>query len=83
MRRLVVNLDNTLDEWLKGYKNQNEIVRNALTLYKGDIKTDTVQGLRIGFHQLNQHFAELEQRFIEQYEMVEELAKRIEELYNR
>lgn len=46
MRRLVVNLDNTLDVWLSGQVNQNETVRKALYLYKGDITTDTIQGLR-------------------------------------
>lgn len=46
MRRLVVNLDNTLDTWLSGELNQNETIRKALYLYKDDITTDTVQGLR-------------------------------------
>lgn len=47
MRRLVINLDNSLDEWLQGQTNQNETVRNALNLYKDDITTpDTIAGLR-------------------------------------
>ena len=46
MRRLVINLDDELDLWLSKQTNQNETVRKALELYKGDITTDTVQGLR-------------------------------------
>jgi hypothetical protein len=47
MRKLVVTLDNTLDEWLGKQVNQNETVRNALMLYKEDISTpDTIAGLR-------------------------------------
>ena len=47
MRRLVINLDNSLDEWLGKEINQNETVRKALYLYKEDISTpDTIQGLR-------------------------------------
>lgn len=47
MRRLVVNLDNTLDQWLEKEINQNETIRKALYLYKDDISTpDTIQGLR-------------------------------------
>lgn len=42
-----MNLDNTLDQWLKGETNQSETVRKALYLYKDDISTpDTIQGLR-------------------------------------
>lgn len=47
MRRLVVNLDNTLDDWLKHELNQNETIRKALYLYKDDITIpDTIAGLR-------------------------------------
>lgn len=47
MRRLVINLDDSLDDWLSKEVNQNETVRNALYLYKDDITTpDTIAGLR-------------------------------------
>jgi hypothetical protein len=53
MRRLVVNLDNTLDQWLEGEINQNETVRKALYLYKDDISTpDTIHGLRKSYTKL-------------------------------
>lgn len=46
MRRLVVTLDDELSPLLAKYPNQNEIVRQALRLYIGDIATDTREGLR-------------------------------------
>lgn len=53
MRRLVVNLDNTLDTWLDGETNQNDTVRKALYLYKDDISTpDTIGGLRKSYSKL-------------------------------
>lgn len=53
MRRLVINLDDELDPWLARYVNQNEIVRNALYLYKDDISTpDTIAGLRKSYKAL-------------------------------
>jgi hypothetical protein len=45
-RKLLITLDDDLDLWLSKQVNQNETVRNALTLYKDDITTDTVGGLR-------------------------------------
>lgn len=67
MRRLVVNLDNTLDEWLQGNINQNETVRKALYLYKEDISTpDTIEGLRKSYLKLT---AFMETKF-EYYDVV-------------
>ena len=83
MRRLIVTLDNTLDDWLHGEPNQAEIVRKALRLYHGDITTDTREGLRIVCGNILARMEKLEGRFVEQYEMVEQLLKTIEELKNR
>jgi hypothetical protein len=83
MRRLVVNLPNTLDEWLAGQPNQNETVRKALEIYKGDITTDTLEGMRIAFGRVLKKQQEMEARFNEQYEMVEKLYNKLEELTNR
>lgn len=97
MRRLVINLDNDLDPWLAGKTNQNDIVRKALKLYKGDITTDTVEGLRIAYSRILEllqkqsesydstkaAYLELYERFVEQYELVEKLYSKIEELSNR
>lgn len=65
MRRLVVNLDNTLDEWLQGEVNQNETVRKALYLYKGDITTDDMTNIKESYRALK---AFLGQKF-ETYDM--------------
>jgi len=53
MRKLLVTLDDSLDDWLKGQANQNETVRQALMLYKEDISTpDTISGLRRSYAKL-------------------------------
>lgn len=46
MRKLLVTLDDDLGKELAKYPNQAGIVRNALRLYMGDIRTDTVVGIR-------------------------------------
>lgn len=46
MRRLVINLDDDLDLWLSKKTNQNQIVRDALYLYKDDITTESIEGIR-------------------------------------
>lgn len=83
MRRLVVNLDEDLDLWLQGFSNQNDIARKALRLYKGDITTDSIEGMRVAFWKLTNKYKELELRFNEQYEMVEKLYNSIQEMINR
>lgn len=45
MRKLLVTLDDELSPLLAKYPNQNEIVRESLRLYIGDITTDTREGL--------------------------------------
>jgi len=45
MRRLVVTLDDELAPLLAKCPNQNEVVREALRLYIGDITTDTRAGI--------------------------------------
>lgn len=45
MRKLLVTLDDDIAPLLAKYPNQNEIVRQALRLYIGDITTDTRQGI--------------------------------------
>jgi hypothetical protein len=46
MRKLLITLDDDLDLWLKDEVNQNDTIRKALKLYKGDISTDTLAGIR-------------------------------------
>lgn len=51
-RKLLVTLDDELDLWMAGQANQADTVRKALMLYKGDISTDTVSGIRQSYGNL-------------------------------
>ena len=55
MRKLLITLDDNLDPWLKRFPNQNEVVRKALAVYKEDITTDVVAGLRKAFRELKEN----------------------------
>ena len=77
MRRLIVNLDNTLDEWLAGQTNQNETVRKALMLYKGDITTDTIQGLRKSYQTVLDKLEEHDESFRRMDRLISELENRM------
>lgn len=46
MRKLLVTLDDDLSNLLEKFPNQNEVARQALRLYIGDITTDTIDGIR-------------------------------------
>lgn len=79
MRRLVVNLDNTLDDWLKGEVNQNETVRKALYLYKSDIATpDTLQGLQQSYTKLAKYMKSKFEVYDESFERMDKLINLIE-----
>lgn len=52
MRKLLITLDDELDEWLSGKPNQNEVIREALRMYNGKINVDTIAGLRKSYSQL-------------------------------
>jgi hypothetical protein len=49
MRKLLVTLDDDLANLLAKYPNQNEVIRESLRLYIGNITTDTREGLRASF----------------------------------
>lgn len=51
-RKILVTLDDDLDLWLAKQVNQNETVRNALSLYKGDISTDSLAGIKRSYGSL-------------------------------
>lgn len=79
MRRLVVNLDNTLDDWLKGQVNQNETVRKALMLYKDDISTpDTIAGLRKSYSKLGSYMEEKFEYYDFVFKQLEKLISMLE-----
>lgn len=72
MRKLLVTLDDELSKELAKYPNQNEIVREALRIYNGNISTDTLVKLRTAF-------VELSSRMDTVTEKLDELLKRIPE----
>lgn len=82
MRRLVINLDDTLDAWLAGQVNQNNVVREALYLYKDDISTpDTIAGLRKSYKNLlaymEAHFEDYDASFRRLDKLIEMLESRL------
>lgn len=62
MRRLVVTLDDELAPLLAKYPNQNEIVRQALRLYIGDITTDTREGLVTSYKMVARMLKEIDSK---------------------
>lgn len=80
MRKLLVTLDDDLSKELAKYPNQNEVVRNALRLYNGDITTDTIQGLRVSYKVLKDL---MEERFAAYDESFARLDKLISVLESR
>lgn len=64
-------------------KTGNEIVREALDAYFKHISTDTMEGIGQSLKILQQDFQEMQEKFIEQYEIVERLSRDINELTNR
>jgi len=82
MRRLVINLDNTLDEWLSGEINQNKTVRDALYLYKGDITTpENLKSIKDSYIVLTKymkaHFDEYDKSFKRMDKLIQELENRL------
>lgn len=73
MRKLLVNLDDELDLWLKGQSNQSETIRKALYIYKGDISTDTIHGLRQSYSLLLQKLEERFDNYDESFARVDKL----------
>lgn len=78
MRKLLITLDDELDKELAKYPNQNEIVREALRLYKLDISTDTVAGLRVSYKQLLKIIDERFSFYDEKFERMDKLLSYLE-----
>lgn len=79
----MVTLDTDMDKELAKYPNQAETLRQAFKLYHGNITTDTVDGMRAAFIKLQNSMQEMENRFIEQYEVIEKVYNLITEMSNR
>lgn len=83
MRKLLVTLDDDLSKVLAEKPNQSEVVREALRLYNENITTGTLVGMRQSFVLLTKKLQDLEDRFTEQYDMVEKVHTIMTELGNR
>lgn len=59
MKRFIFELDETSAKVLEGKVNKAEVVRKALALYNGDIKTDSIEGLREAFKRTQQETREI------------------------
>ncbi len=55
MRKLLLTLDDDMSKELAKYPNQSEVLREAFRIYKLDISTDTVAGMRKSFTVLKKY----------------------------
>ena len=78
MRKLLVTLDDELDEVLARYPNQNEVVREALRLYNGDIRTDTIAGLRQSYKALLDYTKSKHEHYDSVFERMDKLISVLE-----
>jgi len=62
MRRLVVTLDDSLDLWLSVQKNQARVIREALNVYRSDITTDTLSGIRASYKVLHAKVTDMDSK---------------------
>lgn len=79
MRKLLVTLDDELDNWLSGHINQTEVIREALRVYKGDIKTPTLDGIKQAFNQSQRNTAIIKDYLKEIDSKLDYIASRLEE----
>jgi hypothetical protein len=78
MRRLLITLDDELDPWMARQANQSETVRNALNIYKGDISTDTIQGLRQSYTRLTKYMEDKFEYYDSVFKQLEKLISMLE-----
>lgn len=81
MRRLLITLDDELDNLLAGKTNQSEYVRELLRLYIGDITPDRLERMQEAFNQMRQvatqNHTETQEKLTYLTEQVERLANKI------
>lgn len=83
MRKLLLTLDDTLDEFLKGEVNQSETIRNALHLYKDNISTpDTVAGIQGSYKSLKRMMDDKFEYYDQCFSRMDKLIKEIESQRN-
>lgn len=77
-RKLLITLDNELDPWLAKQPNQAETVRKALTIYKSNISTDTIDGLRESYKHLLKTITSRFDAYDESFKKMDRLIEYIE-----
>jgi len=55
MKKLLLTLDDEMAKELAKYPNQSEVLREAFRIYKLDISTDTVAGMRKSYDLLKKY----------------------------
>ena len=80
MRRLVVTLDDELDNLLAKKTNQSEFIRVTLRLYIGDITPDRLEAMQAAFNQMKQTTT---QNHTETQEQLTYLTEQVERLANK
>lgn len=78
MRKLLVTLDDELDIWLKSQINQTETVREALRIYKGNIKEPTLNGIRQAFNQSQKNTSIINDLIMEINDLIIEIDSKID-----
>lgn len=79
MRKLLITLDDELDNLLAGAPNQSEIVRNALRLYMHDISTpDTIAGLRESYSKLQSYMQSKSENYDRSFAKLDKLIEYLE-----
>jgi len=75
-----ITIDEETAKVLEGKLNKSETIRQALLIHNEAVSTDTLASMRQSFQKLLVRMTELEERFIEQYDMVEKLYNLIIEM---
>lgn len=78
MKKLLVTLDDELSKELEKYPNKSQAIREALKIYNGHISTDTVEGLRESYKQLQAFMADKFAVYDESFSRMDKLIEYIE-----
>lgn len=76
MRKLLVTLDEEIDPWLAQFTNQNEVVRDALRVYKENISPGVIDTLRTTYLGVRGELEKLNERQEVMNQNLEAIAKK-------
>ena len=77
MKRKLITLDEETSNLLAKSPNASEMVRQALRVYKEDISTDTIAGMREAFRRLSEQNKELQSSVDYLIEQLDNLPERL------